>query len=173
MSRLTKRNYISAIINAILISIIFLFHYTNLFSITIYNVSPMLLLPFFVGFAIYSEEMPATFVGAIIGFFADSTSSSGSYFHTFYFFILGLAISLMMHYLLNNNIRSAIMLSLVSSILYFVLRWLFFHAFSGSDNSIEYLMQYALPSVIYTSVFIFPFYYLQRFIFRFKVKGRV
>lgn len=173
MSRLTKRNYFAAVINAFLIIILFLLHYTQLLDITVYGVSPMLLLPFLVSFSIFTEEMPATFTGALIGIFADSSASGSSCFHTIFFFLTGFAVSLTMHYLLNNNIRSAIMLSLLTSVFYFVLRWLFFHAFSGVDNSTEYLMQYALPSVVYTAVFIFPFYYLQRIIFRFKTKGRV
>lgn len=172
MNRLTKRNYIAALFNTALIIFIFLLHYTRLFDISVFRLSPMLLLPFLVSFAIFTEEMSATFTGAIIGVFCDSNTSGSSCFHTIFFFLAGFTVSLMMHYLLNNNIRSAIVLSVIVSSVYYVLRWAFFHAFTGSENSVEYLMKNAFPSILYTAVFIFPFYYLQRLIYRFKKKGR-
>ncbi len=173
MSRMTKRNYFAALINAMLIALLFLMHYSNLPDISIYNISPMILLPFAVSLSMFYDELGATVSCTVIGIFADSASISSSYFHTFFFFLLGFGVSLMMHYMLNNNIRCAVMLAVVLSAAYFVLKWAFFYAFSGLNNSVEYLMQYALPSVLYTAAFIIPFYYLQRAIFRFKTKGGV
>ncbi len=173
MNHLTKRNYLAALFNILIAAMIFLVHYTPTIDISFFNISPMTLLPFVVAFSMHYEELSATIGCTVIGIFADSILSGSSCFHTILFFILGFAISLMLKYLLNNNLKCAIMLCFLASVLYFVLRWVFFHAFTGMENSIEYLLQSALPSVLYTTVFIIPFYYLERVIYRFKMKGGV
>ena len=111
----------------------------------------------------FNEEWVSAFTGLAVGIFMDSSSSKFSIFHTVIFMFIGLAVSFTVHYLFNNNFRSAIALSLLASLFYFVARWIFFHAIGGvASDSIYYLMQYAFPSAIYTALFIIPFYFLQK-----------
>ena len=64
---------------------------------------------------------------------------------------------------LDRNLRSAVLLSFLLTLFYFVLRWLIFYAFTVSaQDNLTYLLHYAFPSVIYTNVFIFPFYFLYK-----------
>lgn len=171
MSRPAFRKSAAALIELLLFAVLFVLHYTDLLKITVLHASPMLLLPFLAALAMFLEELPAALAGAAGGIFADSVSGGGFCFHTLFFFLTCFTISLLVHYLLNNNFRTAIMLSLLTAIAYYLLRWLAFHAFTGADNSIDYLMQYALPSALYTAVFFLPFYFLQRLIHRFRSKG--
>lgn len=130
----------------------------------------VLWLAYFVAFAMFCEELSATVCGFVIGFFVDAVSSAGSVYHTFFLGILGLAVSLLVHYWLNQNIRTALVLSFFSVMLYYFFRWLFFHAIGGvSTDSLLYLLKYAFPSVLLTSVFIIPFYYLNRKLHRIKI----
>ena len=172
MNNMARRSAAAAM-ELLLAAALFLLHYTDLLHIGIFGAEPMLLLPFLVSYSMFREELHAAIAGALTGFFADGVASGTSFLHTIFFFILCFAIALATHYLLNNNLRAAVMLSLVSAICYYLLRWLCFFAFTGSGNSIDYLMQYALPSVIYTALFIFPLYFLQRAIYRMRSKGEV
>ena len=159
-------------IQFIITIVLFLIHYNGLLTIPSLNANPILLLPFLISFCMFSQEITGAVAGLLIGIFMDSMSSSGSFFHTFLFFIIGLTVSLLSHYLLNNNFRSAIMLSILASIVYFLLRWFFFHALVQNNftYSVDYLNKYALPSIIYTNIFILPIYFLQSYLNRLKTK---
>lgn len=160
-----KRHWGIALLQLSMFAFLFLLHYSGLLSVKALHANPLILLPFLVSFCMFSQELPAALTGMLVGIFMDAFSSSCSYFHTILFFIIGGTVSVLVHYLLNNNFRSGIMLSLVATLLYFILRWLFFHAFKEDIvNSTGYLMRYALPSVIYTNLFIVPFYFFQSFI---------
>ena len=53
-----------------------------------------------------------------------------------------------------------------SFLIYFLLMWLFFYGIGkGAEQSAYYLFRIAVPSAVYTAVFIFPFYYLERTLF--------
>ncbi len=135
------------------------------------GVSPMFLLPLLISFAMYKDEIPAALTGLALGIFVDGVSAFGGIFHTVFFFAVGLCTTLLVRYYLNNNIRSAILLSLVGALLYYLFRWLFRHAFTDTmAGSTVYLLQYALPGVLYTGIYIFPFYYLERALNRYKLK---
>lgn len=172
MNRLARRS-ISAATELLTAAVLFLLHYTDILNISVFGARPMILLPFLVALSMYREELHSAVAGGLVGIFSDSVASGASCFNTILFFLLCFLTALATHYLLNNNLKTAIMLAVVWSLIYYFFRWLLFFAFTGSANSIEYLMQYAIPSVIYTAVFILPLYYWQRFIFRFRTKGDV
>ena len=154
----------------VLFFVLFIGYTSGLLIFPIRNATPMLLLPLLISFAMFEDELPAAMVGLALGIFTDSASSFGRIFHTAFFFLMGMAISLLIHYYLNNNIRSAFVLALLGSLLYFLIRWIICHAFGDTMlGSTVYLMQYAIPSTLYTTVFVFPLYYLQRLLHRFKL----
>lgn len=157
------RRYCVALIEFIIFATLLLLHYSGAFHITVLRANPVALIPFLVTFSFFNEEWASAFAGMAVGFFMDAVSSKYSLFHTVIFFFIGLLSCLIIHHLFNSNVFSAIALSLISTLFYFVLRWIFFHAVGGSiEDSVFYLMYYALPSVIYTNIFTVPFYYLQR-----------
>ncbi len=158
------------LLNFLILAVLFILHYTKAFQIGSIRANPITVIPFLVAFSMFNEEWAAAFTGMATGIFMDSSSAAAGGFHTVVLGLIGLAVSFIVHYLFNNNLRSAIALSLLAALFYFVLRWLFFHAIGGNtDDSIYYLMQYALPSVLYTSIFIFPFYYLQKKFYKIKI----
>ena len=159
-----------AFLNFFIFAVLFLIHYTKVFNIGNLNANPIAIIPLLVAYSMFNEEWRSALTGIIVGFFMDSTSSAGNGFHTVVLGFLGLSVSFIVKYLFNNNLKSAIALALLATLFYFILRWLIFHAIGGNTNdSVLYLMQYALPSVIYTSLFIFPFYYLQKKFYQFKI----
>ena len=160
-----KKHLGVAFLQFLMFSFLFTLHYSGLLTIHSFHATPSILLPFLIAFCMFSQELPAALTGMLVGIFMDAFSSGGSYLHTILFFIIGCTVSVLVHYLLNNNFRTSIMLSLIASLLYYSLRWFFIYALkSDITDSTGYLMQYALPSVIYTNLFIVPFYFLQSYI---------
>lgn len=157
------RRYTVAIIEFMAFAILLLLHYSGVFHIGDMRANPIALIPLLVTFSFYNEEWASAFTGMAVGIFMDAVSSTFSLFHTVVFFFIGLLSCLIIHHLFNNNVFSAIALSVMATLVYFLLRWIFFHAVDGGiEDSVFYLMYYALPSVIYTNIFTVPFYYIQR-----------
>lgn len=161
-----KLNFSFISVNFLLFATALLIQYNDSFSVKIYSANPMLPLAVLVSFSMFSSEMSASFAGLLLGIFADSVSGMPIGFNTVLFFLIGLAVSLMVRYLFNNNYRCALMLCLLCAVTYFIARWLIGFAFGGLQTSLGYLMRFAAPSIAYTCVFAIPLYYLQKFLLK-------
>ena len=127
-----KHSVKAAVISFFLFSLLFLLHYSDVISISIKTATPIILLPLLCAFSMFST--PAA---ALISAFSSR--------------------------LFNRNLRSAALLSFLLTLIYFILRWLIFYAFTvGAQDNLTYLLHYAFPSVVYTNIFIFPFYFLYK-----------
>ena len=165
-----SRHYGIAFVNLLLFAGLFMLHYSGIFALHILHANPIILIPCLVAFSMFSEEWVAAFTGMTVGIFMDSVASGSYCFNTILFMLLGVATSFTVHYLFNSNIRSAIMLSLSASLIYFLTRWMVFHTVGDNiSNSIFYLLRFGLPSVIYTNLFIVPLFYLQRKFYKTKI----
>lgn len=154
-------------LNFLLFALLYILHYCGVFSIKIIGANPLSPLALLVATCMFCSEGTAAFAGLLLGIFMDAVSADSSFLYTLTFFICAVAVSLTVHYLFNNNIRSAIMLCVICCVFVYLARWLCFYCFGKNlSESIEYLLHYALPSVIYTALFIIPFYFLERRICR-------
>lgn len=150
-------------LNFLLFFMLYIMHYCGIFNIAIIGANPLSPLALLVAVCMFCSEGTAAFAGFTIGIFMDAVSADSSFLYTATFLICGVGTSLIVHYYFNNNIRSAIALCLISCVFVFLARWLCFYCFGKSlTESLEYLLRFALPSVIYTAIFIIPFYYLER-----------
>lgn len=162
----SKINFPYVAVNFLLFALALLIQYNDSFTVKIYSANPMLPLAVLISFSMFASEINSCFAGLIVGIFADSVSGMPVGFNTILFFIVGLAVSLMVRYLFNNNYRSAIMLCLICTGAYFIARWLIGFAFGSLETSLGYLMRFAVPSIVYTCVFAIPLYYLQKFLLK-------
>ena len=154
-------------VNLALFFILYIAHYSGIFSIKIMNANPLTPLALLVAVCMFSKETTAAFTGLTLGIFMDAVSSDSSVIYTVTLFIAALAVALTVHYYFNNNIRSAITLCILACVFVFLVRWFFFHALQSSlDTSLKHLLYYVIPSIIYTSVFVIPFYYLEQLLHR-------
>lgn len=161
-----KKIFILRLINILLFSVIILFQYNGIFDIKIASANPMLPLALTVACCMFSSELTSIFTGLTVGIFIDSVSSTPIGFNAIVFMLLTLAVSMTAKHLFNNNIFAAVTLGFLSSAVYFIIRWLFCYAFSLSlTESLTYLMRFALPSALYTAIFIIPFYFLEKFLY--------
>ena len=141
-----KHSVKAAVISFFLFALLFLLHYSDVISISIKTATPIILLPLLCAFSIFSTPVAAAATGLVLGVCMDSAASGTLCFN---------AIVLML--------SAAVLLSFLLTLFYFVLRWLIFYAFTVSaQDNLTYLLHYAFPSVIYTNVFIFPFYFLYK-----------
>lgn len=158
-----KRHPGLAIISFLLFFFAFIIHYNDTIDISIKNAVPIIILPLLTAFAMFSSPAVSATVGLIIGICMDGAASGALCFNAAVLMLAAVLVSVSANNLFNRNIRSALLLSVIVSLFYFVLRWVFFYAFtlSARDN-LTYLLSYAFPSVIYTNIFIFPFYFLYK-----------
>ncbi len=129
------------------------------FNISIKTATPFLLLPMLLAFTVFASTTKSAVCGLILGACADSVASGSYCFNTIALLVIGTAACLCANNLFNKNIRAAIVLSFVFSVLYFFAQWVTFHAIGYTSRAaLQYLFSYSLPSAIYTSLFIIPFY---------------
>ncbi len=155
--------------NVIIFFLISLLHYSDFLDIKIYGVGTTLLIPLLVSFSLWNSPLAAAIAGALSGMIMDS-SAHGSYcFNAIILLLIGVFVSVTSNTLFNKNLPSAMVISLICSVVYYLLQWVIFHTFSeGITYSLSFLLQISLPSALLTAAFIFPFYYLYKYIEKLK-----
>ncbi len=165
--RSRKDTFTLRFINALLFAALFLIQYNAAFSIKIFNISPLLPLSLLVAIGMFGSELTGAFTGLIIGIFTDAVANTPQGFNAVVFCALGLSAVLVVKHLFNNNIISAVSLCALCALLYFLLRWIFCYAFSLSfTENLTYFINTIIPSCVYTSIFIIPFYYLEKALYK-------
>ncbi|MBQ3058304.1 MAG: hypothetical protein IJD00_05080 [Clostridia bacterium] len=160
-----------ATFNVIIFFLISLLHYSDFLDIKIFGVGTTLLIPLLVAFSLWHSPLASAIAGVLSGMIMDS-SAHGSYcFNAIVLLLLGTFVSVASSTLFNKNLPSAIVISLICSVIYYVSQWAIFHTFSeGVNNGLAFLLQISLPSAVLTALFIFPFYYLYKYIEKLKLK---
>lgn len=153
----------AAVISFLLFFFLFLLHYSDVISISIKTATPIILLPLLCAFSVFSSPAVSAVTGLALGICMDSAASGTLCFNAVVLMLSAMLVSAVSSRLFNRNLRSAAVLSFLLTLVYFVLRWVIFYAFTaGAQDNLTYLLHYAFPSVIYTNVFIFPFYFLYK-----------
>lgn len=161
-----KNGFIIAAINVLLFIIFVILSGTTGISLKISNASPVFAIALLVSLSMFLSETASAFSGFVFGAFMDATSILPFGFNSIYLAITALATALIIRHLFNNNLRSAIALCLMISLLYFFFRWIIGYSGADLESSLGYLIKFGVPSAIYTTIFVIPFYYLEKFIFR-------
>ncbi len=160
-----KRTVLTAVLNTAMFALLILFHYSGA-NIKILDANPMGVLALLVAFIMFAGELTGVLTGALIGILLDSVASTPIGFNTITLTLISLLAALVSHYLFNRNLKSALALCLLCSVLYFAARWLVCFAFSGDvAGSFNYLLRYGVGSAIYTTVFVIPFFYIEKRLF--------
>lgn len=152
---------------SLLFFILFIITFSGI-NLNIVNARPVILIPAIVTVGYYYGEWKGFIAGIITGVFFDSVAAESICFNTVLFALIGMITGVLITYFFNRNLSSAVVLSVISSFLYFAAKYFIFYLCRANDMSSEYLIFYALPSAIYTCVFIFPFYFLGKFLNKFN-----
>ncbi len=140
--------------------VIHILTYNPFFSLKIFNAVPVLTIAAVVAVSYYFDEWWGFVAGTISGIFSDSVGSGTVCLNAIFLLSLGLISGVLFKKYLNRNILSVSMLSVIGSILYFLLYGLIFTFNNDVFQGLEYLLLHCLPSAIYSGLFIFPFFYL-------------
>lgn len=157
-----RGRYLAFLVNFILIIFLFVIRYSGLITLAIGHAVPITLIPLVVAVSLFFGEWYGAAAGLFAGALMDSSMSGSSCFNTLTVMLLGLLCGVLSSYYMNKNIRSAACLSLGSAFLYLFARQTFFYSFKGITVGAEYYSTYFIPTVIYTAVFIIPFYFLEK-----------
>lgn len=128
------------------------------------HATPFILLSLLVAFSVFSKISLSAVAGFISGAFIDSIANSSYCFNTIALMLLAVGVSLLSDRVFNKNLKGVTALCFLSCAAYYLFYWLIFiNPSVDTTDSIAYLLQFALPSIIYTTLFIFPFYFLYRY----------
>lgn len=158
-----KKHPVIFTLNILIFFFAVLFFYIDAFSISIKGISPLLILPILTAFSLFHSPIVCAIAGLFCGIFMDACMVGSFCFNAITLLCIGVFVSVASSNLFNKNIQSATVLSLITSGVYFIFQWIFFHTNNVSlTDNLGYLLKYAFPSAIFTAVFIFPFYYLYK-----------
>lgn len=158
-----KHHPFIALLYFLLFFLLLLLHYTDAVDLSIRHATPLLLLPLLVSYAMFSPTSSAAAAGLLTGICMDAAASRTLCFHAVFLLIAAVSVSVISNRLFNKNLVSALVLSLGIGLLYYVLRWCIFYAFHTTlRDNLLYLLEFAFPSVLYTQLFVFPFYFIAR-----------
>lgn len=161
---LSKKHPLIFTFNVLIFYTIILWRYTNLSHLKIFGVTPLLILPLLTAFSLFHSPISSALTGLFTGIFMDAVASGSYCFNAIILLCIGTFVSLASNNLFNKNIPASIVLSLITSAIYFIFQWIFFHArFENMKDSLIFLLNYALPSVFVSAVFIIPFYFLYNY----------
>ncbi len=170
MSKKVKKNLIIAF-NVVIFFLISLLHYSDFLDVKIAGVGTTLLIPLLVAFSLWHSPLASALTGMLSGIIMDSSANNSYCFNAIVLLLIGTFVSVSSSALFNKNLPSAMVISLICSMAYYLLQWGFFHTFSeGINNGLTFLLQISLPSAVLTAAFILPFYYLYKYIEKLKLK---
>ncbi len=145
----------------------YIIHYTDIIDISIKHATPLIILPLLTAFSMFNKPGTSAAAGLLVGICMDSGAAGALCFNAAVLMLAAVLISVSAGNLFNRNIRSAILLCVLTSLVYFLLRWIIFYAFrTGAQDNLTYLLSYAFPSILYTDVFIFPFYFIFKYFYK-------
>ena len=151
------------IINILIFSSLLLLQYTDNIEIKISTASVLLILPSLTAFSLFHSPLVSSLAGLFCGIFMDACAARVYCFNSIILICICCFVSLSSSSFFNKNIPSAAVLSLITCSLYFVAEWIVFHTkIENFNDSLIYLLIYALPSAVLSSIFIFPFYFLYK-----------
>ncbi len=126
----------------------------------------LILIPLAVCLGMFEKAVVAALFGALAGVFWDVTVASGDGYNAMILMLFATISSVLISYLMRNNISTALLLSFAAIIIYMLLHWFIFVVCSGATGGFVTLFTFYLPSAIYTAVFAPLIYILLRALLR-------
>ena len=128
---------------------------------------PVPLVPFVVCVALFEGARIGAGLGLIAGLLWDVYSFRLFGFDALLLMAIGLAVGLLVQWLLRANFLSALLLSAGAILLQAVLEWLFCHVLFQKEELLTWLVKVYLPNAAYTMVLVPLIYWLALAVARF------
>lgn len=130
----------------------------------LFGTKAMILIPLTVVIGMHERSMSGLIFGTLAGVLWDFAAVRGDGFFSVCLAVVGYFSGVLVTWYLQNCIRSALLLGAVSITGVNILYWYMFIFRNGYEGAEGLLTGYYLPSVLYTLVFIFVYYYMVGFI---------
>lgn len=168
----SSRNlYIRRALTVLLIFAAALLQHTGLIP-EILGVPAMVLVPLTVCIAMFERSMPGMCFGILTGVLWDFASVRGDGFFSVVLTVIGFASGALVTFVFRNNIRSALILSFGSLMFCNISYWFMFILRKGYEGAWNVLFSRYLPSVLYSLIFVFVFYYLVSLIVKYTAEKK-
>ena len=128
----------------------------------IVGVVPLIVIPCVVSIAMFEGETAGAAFGILGGLLWDIENGKPFGFNALFLMITCILISLLIQNLFRNTIVSAIIFCIVATFFQEFATWFFFVYLNGNENFLYAFFFIILPAIIYTLIFILPFYYLTK-----------
>ena len=147
-----KELYIKRILFLILIAITAVFQNTSLLPV-FGNAHAWVLIPLVVSIAMNEKSVPSMAFGILAGVLWDFASEAIDGYYAIVFCVIAFTCSMLVNFVMRNNILSALLLSFVAVGAVSLLNWLLFIVFKRYGSFSYTLVNYYIPSAIYTFIF--------------------
>ena len=156
------KSFVSVFVNTLLIFFVAILRYSSLATFKLGDAVPLVLLPVIIAIAMFFGDNASILSALFAGVLMDSMSADSSWFNTIFFVITAAVCNFLCSRFLNKNLKAALSLTAIVSLIYFFLKYLIFFVFAGITVNYDYFVLHLIPSVVYTAVFIIPFYFLEK-----------
>lgn len=164
--------YIRRALFVCLVAVTAVFQHTDGRIPSLFGTKAMLLVPLVVTIAMYERSMSGLIFGALAGILWDFATVRGDGFFSVMLACVGFFAGTLVTYFIRNNLISSLILNLGSIGIVNVSYWMLFILRKGYEGAAEVLFSYYLPSVLYTMIFAFIYYYLVGFIVKATAKKK-
>lgn len=172
MKKLSKKKralYLRRAIFIVAIILVALLQNTPHLMPSIFGSHAFLLVPLITCLGMFETSFVAALMGALAGVLWDVTIARGDGYNALILAIFATATSLLISYLMRNNLSTAALLGGTAVVLYSLLHWFFFVVCSGAKGGFLTLFTFYLPSTIYMLILVPIFYIALRALLR-KIK---
>ncbi|MBQ3136637.1 MAG: hypothetical protein IJB74_04055 [Clostridia bacterium] len=156
----SSRNiYIRRALTVLLVFLTALFQHSG-FIPELFGAPAMLLVPLTVCIAMFERSIPGMCFGVLAGALWDFALSGGDGFFSVMLTAVGFASGALVTFIFRNNIRAALLLSFGALSFCNAAHWLMFIVRKGYEGGFDLLFSRYIPSVFYSLVFVFVYYYI-------------
>jgi len=124
----------------------------------------LLLIPATICIAMFEREVSGLFFGLFAGALWDMCSSAAWSYNAILLTIFAFACGALIKYIMRNHLVCAFLLCGISTLIYCLLSWFITYVFNGYSTAIKVLLEFYIPSAVYTIVFVPVYYFFVRFI---------
>lgn len=132
----------------------------------VFGIFPLFPLALTVALSMFASELGAFLCGTVIGAFVDSSSGAHFSFNTVFYSLIAVTVSLLVHYLFNNNVRACVVLSFFSALILSSLRFIVSYYTVGFNNMFKHFLNGIVPSALITAIAAVLLYYIEKKIFK-------
>ena len=162
----TKRKIFKWAVDLALIFLISIVQMTPHFLPAIFNARPVLLIPLVVCIAMFEGDALGIACGILGGLFWDAIGSRLIGFNSILMLLFAFACAMLIEHLMSRRLVTGMLFCAGALVLWQLADWLCFHVLPGYGSAGITLLTTGLPVVAYSFVFVFPFYFLVRWMSR-------